>query len=201
MPVLKAFRKNPKNSRKAAEHAEKHFRKDFYHGWHGFHGWKTRHFLSVPSVKSVVPFLCFYAALVKKTYLTSVCLTRVSTNKIKGFVPGKNPSPEGVENWPLLLNWERVRNAKVRIMKAELRSQNGPRRIGSAEFKTGPREDLALSFSLRPRTFASLRWIQMFRSRPVTVNHGGRSGFDARRRQRLWRAKRVSPPPKYAQPN
>jgi hypothetical protein len=37
----------------------RHFRKDFYHGLHGFHGWKTHHFLSAPSVKSVVPLLRF----------------------------------------------------------------------------------------------------------------------------------------------
>jgi hypothetical protein len=36
--------------------------KIFYHGFHGFHGWKTRLFLSVPSVKSVVEFLCLRLA-------------------------------------------------------------------------------------------------------------------------------------------
>jgi hypothetical protein len=39
--------------------------KIFYHGFHGFHGLKTLLFLSVPSVKSVVEFLCLRLAALR----------------------------------------------------------------------------------------------------------------------------------------
>ena len=48
-----------------------------------------------------------FSPLVKKTYLTLVYLTVVSTSKIKGFVLEKKNFPEDVQKTPLLLKWAR----------------------------------------------------------------------------------------------
>jgi hypothetical protein len=47
----------------------------------------------------------FFGPSVKKTYLTYMCLTRVSTNVYRGFVPGKNLFRENVQNWAFVLKW------------------------------------------------------------------------------------------------
>jgi hypothetical protein len=52
---------------------------------------------------------------VKKTYLTLMYLTRVSTNVCRGFVVRKNPFREAVEFWPLLLKWKRMKNVSHRF--------------------------------------------------------------------------------------
>jgi hypothetical protein len=85
---LKPVRKILKNSRRAAEQRR-----------------ENPSFLirAIREIRGSISLL--FMETVKKTYLTSVYLTRVPTNKIKGFVLQRNPFREAVENWPLLLEW------------------------------------------------------------------------------------------------
>ena len=61
---------------------------------------------SLCSLWSKIP--AFFIPPVKKTYLTSLGLTADLVNKIKGFVPEKNPFPEAVKIWLFLLKWAYV---------------------------------------------------------------------------------------------
>ena len=46
-----------------------------------------------------------FGLLVKKTYLTCVYLTAISTNKYGAFVHLKNLAPGYVQIWPFVLEW------------------------------------------------------------------------------------------------